>query len=68
MSDKNKLRVFHGPEDASSVPLSAVDATARTVQVPLQLIWDTFGDGVQKKLAWVEDFRDEKVAVSTDLY
>ena len=68
MTDKNKLRIYFGPQDSRSFLVSEVDGSAGSVEVPLQDLLEALGDAVRKKCAWVEDFRDEKVMVSTDLY
>ena len=68
MTAQRELRVYYGPEDSRSVPLKTVKNTADTVVIPLSQLLDSLGDAMQKQRAWVHDFCDEEVTVSTDLY
>ena len=69
MSDQeNKLRVYFGPKDSSSVPLCDIAGVEGKVEVPLQMFVDVLDDAVTTDRVWVKDFCDEKVIISTDLY
>lgn len=68
MGRRSQLRVYYGPEDSRSVAMTQVSDSARTVDVPLRDILDTLGEAARKQRAWVEDFQDEKVTISADLY
>jgi hypothetical protein len=69
MPKDRSLRVYFGPDDNSSVPLSNVEAKdSQAVEVPLSTLFDTMTDATVQGLAWADDFRNEKVSISTDLY
>lgn len=68
MSHQSKLRIYYGPEDTRGVALTSVEGAAGKVEVQLEDLLETVGDAVRKHRTWVKDFRQEKVAVSTDLY
>ena len=68
MGQRSHLRVYYGPEDSRSVALTRVSDSGSTVDVPLHVLLDTLGEAARKKRAWVEDFQDEKITISADLY
>ena len=68
MAKDRSLRVYFGPDDQRSVPLSHVENAGAKVEIPLQQLFDTLTDATVQGLAWTEDFRDEQVTVSADLY
>jgi hypothetical protein len=70
------LRVYYGPESDSApaaTPLrihrgdSEPNYTDR-VTVPLREILSTLAEAVERRRGWVEDFADDDVTISTDLY
>lgn len=68
MARQSQLRVYYGPEDSRSVALNRVSNGDNRVDVPLQDLLETLGDATRKERAWVEDFHDEQVTISADLY
>ena len=68
MAQRRQLRVYFGPDDARSAPLNKVQESDGVVEVSLSEVLDTLGEAVRKDRAWVEDFRDERITISTDLY
>ena len=68
MAQRRQLRVYYGPEDSRSVALSEMQSTKQTVDIPLRMLLDTLGDAMRKQRAWLDDFDDEDVTVSSDLY
>ena len=61
------LRVYYGPDDDRGLPLSQVKTTG-SVELPLKTLFETMTDAKIQGLVWTEDFRDENVSISTDLY
>jgi hypothetical protein len=62
-----QLRVYYGPSEAP--PKSAASALAREcVSVPLGEILPALASAVRTRRAWVRDFADDEVTISTDLY
>lgn len=68
MARDRQLRVYYGPQDTRSVPLSSVRNDSSTVDITLHELQSTLIDAVEANRAWPEDFRDEKLTISTDLY
>ncbi|HEX5102478.1 MAG TPA: hypothetical protein VFV87_01620 [Pirellulaceae bacterium] len=64
----SRLRVYHGPEEA------AFDASPATIplhdQVKLTLgeVLPLILDAVKSRRSWVDDFADDEISISTDLY
>ncbi|NIP87115.1 MAG: hypothetical protein GTO03_16750 [Planctomycetales bacterium] len=59
------LRVYHGPEDNT---VTATRTVAHTVSVPLGRIMPLLAEAAQSKRTWLEDFGDDEVTISEDLY
>lgn len=68
MARDSQLRVYYGPEDDRSVPLSKVTEDETSVRISLHELTETILDAMQNERAWPDDFREEQIAVSTDLY
>ena len=68
MAHRSQLRVYYGPDDSRSVPLSQTEGSADKVDVPLAEILETLGDALINRRAWIDDFRHDQVTISTDLY
>lgn len=68
MGRRSQLRVYYGPEDSRSVAMTQLSDQEKTVDVPLHMILETLGEAVRKRRAWIDDFQDEKVTISADLY
>ena len=64
MERRSQLRVYYGPQDSRSVALTSVSDSASTVDVPLRTLLDTLRQAEGEKRAWIEDFKDENVAIS----
>lgn len=56
-----RLRVYFGPE------ASPTDKS-ETIDVPLGAILPQLVEAVLTRRAWLDDFADEKLTISTDLY
>lgn len=64
----SRLRIYHGPEDHEAATL-APQATAKPcVTVPLSEVLAQLADAVASQRAWLEDFEDDEITVSADLY
>lgn len=67
MARDRQLRVYYGPDDAKSVPLKQVSGS-ETVEISLNELLITLGDAVEHDRSWPDDFGNEKIMISTDLY
>jgi hypothetical protein len=63
------LRVYFGPEDTTNESVAA-RATPPVQQVTVQLseILPALADAVASQRGWLQDFADDSVTISTDLY
>ncbi len=61
-----RLRVYYGPESRSAT--GAVAERENQVTVPLGEILPLLADAVQSKRTWLQDFNNDEVTISTDLY
>jgi hypothetical protein len=63
------LRVYHGPEQSPRLQAFDTDRTSRrTVTVPLGDVVQALADAVRHRRSWVDDFAQDEVTISTDLY
>jgi hypothetical protein len=65
---KSYPRIYYGPDDSRSVSVEESKPAKKTVDVPLSELLATLVDAARKQRSWVDDFRDEEVTISTDLY
>jgi hypothetical protein len=63
------LRIYYGPQGETGTITGARTEHAReTVTVPLQEILPLLADAVQSERTWLNDFKDDEVTISMDLY
>jgi hypothetical protein len=64
---RNRLRVYYGPEEEL---LDTTYPAQRQGTVTLQVadVLPLLADAVRQQRAWVDDFSDDEITVSTDLY
>lgn len=68
---KSRLRLYCGPtEDAldPGLDLSPSPSRPSEVRVPLSEILPTLVEAARDGRLWVDDFADDEVAISSDLY
>ena len=63
---QSRLRIFCGPEDSNTVPSRSHQTDQ--VTVPLCEIFPLLADAVHSKRTWLEDFGDDEISISSDLY
>jgi predicted nucleotidyltransferase len=63
---QNRLRVYYGPEEAAAGPATIPMRDAITV--PLGEVLPLLLDAVRSGRAWVDDFADDDITISSDLY
>ncbi len=65
---RTQLRVYYGPENETAAA-TAEPATRRDiVTVPLGEIFPLLADAVRSERTWLQDFADDEITISTDLY
>ena len=62
---QNRLRVYYGPEEAAR---PATIPMRDSVQLPLGEVLPLLLDAVRSGRAWVDDFADDEISISSDLY
>jgi hypothetical protein len=61
---RNRLRVYYGPEEE----LLESPPSTNTVTVQLGDVLPLLADAMRQGRAWVDDFCDDEVTISSDLY
>ena len=61
----SQLRIYSGPDQELS---PAVAERQKTVTVPVSEVLSTLADAIQHNRAWLQDFEDDQMVISTDLY
>ncbi len=63
------LRVYYGPtEETGSVGVAETQMQRQTVSVPLMEVLPLLVDAAQSQRTWLQDFEDDEVTISMDLY
>lgn len=62
---RSRLRVYFGPETDSTTALAPAP---KTVTVPVGEVLSLLADAAASKRAWLKDFEDEEMTISSDLY
>ena len=65
------LRVYYGPEaeqQAAEAEESHTVPFTQRVNVPLREVLDTLVEAVLRRRGWVQDFEDDEITITTDLY
>lgn len=63
----NGLRVYYGPQSHLAAAADT-DGNEDNVTVPLAEIFPLLADAVRNERTWLEDFADDDVTISNDLY
>ena len=61
------LRVYHGPQNETAT-LSQTRVARETVSVPLGDILHLLADAVESRRTWLQDFQNDEITISSDLY
>ena len=64
---RNHLRVYYGPP-AETVSLTETRNAVDTVTVPAGEIFPLLAEAVRSERTWLNDFADDEVTISSDLY
>ncbi|MHB8902660.1 MAG: hypothetical protein ACYC6Y_28200 [Thermoguttaceae bacterium] len=62
------LRIYYGPQTDSSGSASTEEGARRAVTLSLGEILPLLADAVQSQRTWLQDFDDDQVTISMDLY
>lgn len=64
----NSLRVYCGPDSDSSTTVLSSASKAQTTTVPASEVFDALSDALQYGRTWLNDFADDEITLSNDLY
>jgi|TARA_B100000809_G_scaffold245536_1_gene272601 hypothetical protein len=64
----NRLRIYCGPEEQAGTALQESDDAQNTVTLPLAEIFPMLADALVNQRCWPQDFADDEVTISSDLY
>jgi hypothetical protein len=66
MAYQGRLRVYFGPEEESTVRGEAI--SPQSVTLPLSEVIPILMAAVREDRSWLNDFADDEITLSTDLY
>ena len=65
----SRFRIYYGPQDdASATVLESAKSQKSTVTVPAGEVFRILTDALESNRAWLQDFEDDEVTISADLY
>jgi hypothetical protein len=64
----SRLRVYYGPEEESVQTVPTTIPMRDEVTLPLGEVLPLVLDAVRNRRSWVDDFADDQITISTDLY
>jgi hypothetical protein len=65
----DRFRIYYGPQiDVSATVLESVEPRKSTVNVPASEVFRILSDALESNRAWLRDFEDDEITISTDLY
>lgn len=67
MARRHDLRIYSGPAEDVLTVSEASDGKSR-VTLPLDEIASLLADAVANERTWLDDFKDDEITISTDLY
>ncbi len=66
---RGRLRIYCGPEEnGAAVTVATAQEKQQTITVSAREIFTALADAVRHDRAWLRDFEDEDVTISSDLY
>lgn len=64
----SRLRVYYGPDEETLATLPPTIPLREEITLPLGEVLPLLLDAVRARRTWVEDFSDDQITVSSDLY
>jgi hypothetical protein len=62
-----QLRIYFGPQQESPSTTQCNEAS-ESVTIPLGEIFEWLNDAMRSGRTWLQDFKDDEVTISSDLY
>ena len=67
--NSSRLRLYRGPQDErSTTGFPSADTPRKCVTLPVGDVLPLLAEAVSEGRAWVDDFADEEMTISADLY
>jgi hypothetical protein len=64
----SRLRVYYGPEEEALAAVPATIPMREEITLPLGEVLPLLIDAVRARRTWVDDFSDDQITISSDLY
>jgi hypothetical protein len=64
----HRLRIYRGPQEQSSPTLSASQSGHPSITVKVGEVLPLLADAMASRRTWLEDFDDDDITISADLY
>jgi hypothetical protein len=65
---RNRLRIYYGPDEEVLTAPSPGSSARQMVTLPLEEVLPPLLEAVRTRRAWLKDFSDEQITISSDLY
>ncbi len=67
---RSRLRLYCGPEESAhtTTVLTSRSEPSRQVKVPAGEVFSVLADAIAGNRAWLQDFSEDEITVSSDLY
>lgn len=65
---QTRLRLYHGPQEDCQDTLRSTLPIRQSVTVNLGEVLPLLADAVRCERTWLQDFEDDPISISTDLY
>ncbi len=66
---QNRLRIYCGPDESDTTPDLAGDTFSRpSIPMAVEELVSVLNDAMRNRRAWLDDFKDDEILVSPDLY
>ena len=65
----DRFRIYYGPQEGRQASVLDAETTSQsTVSVSASEVFGMLADAIQSNRAWLRDFENDEVTISTDLY
>jgi hypothetical protein len=68
LMERPNLRVYFGPDDSTTATLDEESPEKSTIDVTLGEIFPLLADAVRGGRTWLDDFANDEISISNDLY
>jgi hypothetical protein len=65
---QNRLRLYCGPDASGTASVAETKQTVKDVTLPAGEVFAWLADAAQNDRAWLRDFEDDQITISSDLY